>query len=59
MFEENLEKLTISTFDKEKLSKLAEEMCKSDEIQRFLDFFKSKEKGDKTKEVIYKRSNDQ
>lgn len=44
MFKEDLEKLTVSTFDKEKLSKLAKEMCKSDEIQRFLDFFKSKEK---------------
>lgn len=59
MFDKKLEKSSISTFDKKKLSRLAEEMCKSDEIQRFLDFFKSKEKGDKTKEVIYKRSNDQ
>lgn len=53
-FKTELEKLTICTFDKGKLSTLAKEMCKSDEIQRFLNFFKSKERGDKTKEIITK-----
>lgn len=40
-FQTELEKSTICTFDKGKLALLAQEMCKSDEIKRFLNFFKS------------------
>lgn len=58
-FKTKLEKLSICSFDKGKLSTLAEKMCKSDEIQRFLNFFQSKERGDRTKEVLYKKANDQ
>lgn len=58
-FKTKLEKLSICSFDKGKLSTLAKEMCKSDEIQRFLNFFQSKERGDRTKEVLYKKANDQ
>lgn len=42
-FQTALNKKVICTFDKEKLSILAKEMCKSDEIKRFLNFFKLKE----------------
>lgn len=48
-FQTDLYKKVICTFDKEKLSKLAKEMCKSDEIKRFLNFFKLKKRGEKPK----------
>lgn len=48
-FQTELNKKVICTFDKEKLSKLAKEMCKSDEIKRFLNFFKLKERSEKPK----------